>query len=66
VQAETAACPELRLVAVMHNDDLSCAESFGLPAYRNTHLSLRYGSRIERVFFGLQREALQPKAARSL
>lgn len=28
LQAETAAYPELRLVAVMHNDDLSYAESF--------------------------------------
>jgi hypothetical protein len=28
VQAETAAYPELRLVAVMHNDDLSYAKSF--------------------------------------
>ena len=28
LQAETAAYPELRLVAVMHNDDLSYAETF--------------------------------------
>jgi hypothetical protein len=28
LQAETAAYPELRLVAVMHNDDLSYAQSF--------------------------------------
>jgi uncharacterized membrane protein (UPF0182 family) len=29
LQAETAAYPELRLVAVMHNDNLSYAETFG-------------------------------------
>jgi hypothetical protein len=29
LQVETAAYPELRLVAVMHNDDLSYAETFG-------------------------------------